>query len=339
MQSKNERYNLLYKQIESLVAEETDSVAVMANMAALIHDTFHFWWTGFYRVADGELILGPFQGPVACMHIGYGKGVCGTAWKERRTVVVPDVEQFPGHIACSSESRSEIVVPVVQKGAVVAVLDIDSRELSTFDSTDAEWLERIVTLLPPLGSERDIWLAAGCFWGAEKYLKLIEGVTFTEVGFANGNTENPTYKEVYTDQTGYAETVHLRYNPAVVSLRFLLEMYFKAIDPTSLNKQGEDEGTRYRTGIYYSDPSDRAIIDEVVSAEAKKYGVAADLQSDAINYKDLQSDTTIKVEVEPLRNFYRAEEYHQDYLDKNPTGYCHLPVALFELAKKAKDRK
>ena len=338
MQSKNERYNLLYKQIESLVADETDSVAVMANMAALIHDTFHFWWTGFYRVAGGELILGPFQGPVACMHIGYGKGVCGTAWKERRTVVVPDVEQFPGHIACSSESRSEIVVPVVQKGAVVAVLDIDSRELNTFDSTDAEWLEKMVTLLPPLGSERDIWLAAGCFWGAEKYLKLIEGVTFTEVGFANGNTENPTYKEVYTDQTGYAETVHLRYNPAVVSLRFLLEMYFKAIDPTSLNKQGEDEGTRYRTGIYYSDPSDRAIIGEVITAEAKKYGVVADLQSDAINYKDLQSNTTIKVEVEPLRNFYRAEEYHQDYLDKNPTGYCHLPVALFELARNAKDK-
>ncbi len=321
MQSKNERYNLLYKQIESLVNDETDSVAVMANMAALIHDTFRFWWTGFYRVAGGELILGPFQGPVACMHIGYGKGVCGTAWKERRTVVVPDVVQFPGHIACSSESRSEIVVPVIQKGAVVAVLDIDSRELNTFDDTDAEWLEKMLTLLPPLGSERDIWLAAGCFWGAEKYLKLIEGVTFTEVGFANGNTENPTYKEVYTDQTGYAETVHLRYNPAVVSLRFLLEMYFKAIDPTSLNKQGEDEGTRYRTGIYYSDSADRTVIDEVVSAEAKKYGLP------------------LQVEVEPLRNFYPADEYHQDYLDKNPSGYCHLPVALFELAKKAKDRK
>ena len=114
-------------------------------------------------------------------------------------------------------------------------------------------------------------------------------------------------------------------------------MYFKAIDPTSLNKQGEDEGTRYRTGIYYSNPSDKVIIDEVVAEEAKKYGVVADLQSDANNYKDLQSDNTIKVEVEPLRNFYRAEEYHQDYLDKNPSGYCHLPVALFELAKKAKD--
>ena len=321
MATKEEQYSLVYKQIASLIAGENDAVSVMANISAMLRDCFGFWWTGFYRVEGGELILGPFQGPVACMHIGYGKGVCGTAWKERRTVVVPDVEQFPGHIACSSESRSEIVVPVVQKGAVVAVLDIDSRELETFDEVDAQWLEKIVLLLPPIGSERDIYLAAGCFWGAEKYLKLIEGVTFTEVGFANGNTENPTYKEVYTDQTGYAETVHLRYNPSIVSLRFLLEMYFKAIDPTSLNKQGEDEGTRYRTGIYYSNSADRAVIDEVVAEEAKKYGLP------------------LCVEVEPLRNFYPADEYHQDYLDKNPTGYCHLPVALFELAKKAKDTK
>ena len=319
MATKEEQYSLVYKQIASLIAGENDAVSVMANISAMLHDCFGFWWTGFYRVEGGELILGPFQGPVACMHIGYGKGVCGTAWKERRTVVVPDVEQFPGHIACSSESRSEIVVPVVQKGAVVAVLDIDSRELETFDEVDAQWLEKIVLLLPPIGSERDIYLAAGCFWGAEKYLKLIEGVTFTEVGFANGNTENPTYKEVYTDQTGYAETVHLRYNPSIVSLRFLLEMYFKAIDPTSLNKQGEDEGTRYRTGIYYSDSADRTVIDEVVVEEAKQYGLP------------------LCVEVEPLRNFYPADEYHQDYLDKNPSGYCHLPVALFELAKKAKD--
>ncbi len=133
MATKEEQYSLVYKQIASLIAGENDAVSVMANISAMLHDSFGFWWTGFYRVEGGELILGPFQGPVACMHIGYGKGVCGTAWKERRTVVVPDVEQFPGHIACSSESRSEIVVPVYQKGAVVAVLDIDSRELETFD--------------------------------------------------------------------------------------------------------------------------------------------------------------------------------------------------------------
>ncbi len=129
---------------------ESDVVACMANLAALVHEAMGFWWTGFYRVVEGELLLGPFQGPVACVHIGYGRGVCGTAWKERRTVVVPDVEQFPGHIACSSLSRSEIVVPVMQGGEVVAVLDIDSRDLNTFDDTDSRWLEQIVALLPAM---------------------------------------------------------------------------------------------------------------------------------------------------------------------------------------------
>lgn len=126
---------------------EQDLVAKMSNMTAVLHSAFGFWWTGFYRVSGGELILGPFQGPVACMHIPYGKGVCGTAWKRGGTVVVEDVEKFPGHIACSSESRSEIVVPVWSDGQITAVLDIDSRELGTFDDVDAAWLEKIVELL------------------------------------------------------------------------------------------------------------------------------------------------------------------------------------------------
>ena len=138
------KYRLLVEQIRALIEGETDNVAVMANVCAAIHEAMGFWWTGFYRVKDGELVLGPFQGPVACMHIGYGKGVCGTAWKEQRTIIVSDVEQFPGHIACSSLSRSEIVVPVLSKdGEIVAVLDIDSKELSTFDETDQEYLEEI----------------------------------------------------------------------------------------------------------------------------------------------------------------------------------------------------
>ena len=149
--SKEEKYELLTKQIAALIEGETDTVAVMANVSAAIHGTMGFWWTGFYRVTDGELLLGPFQGPVACMHIGFGRGVCGTAWKEQRTIIVPDVEQFPGHIACSSESRSEIVVPVFSKeGEVVAVLDIDSRELATFDETDRKYLEEICQLLSNL---------------------------------------------------------------------------------------------------------------------------------------------------------------------------------------------
>lgn len=145
---KKEKYQLLTEQIRALIEGETDSVAVMANVCAAIHEAMGFWWTGFYRVLNGELVLGPFQGPVACMHIGFGKGVCGTAWKDARTVIVPDVEQFPGHIACSSLSRSEIVVPVFSKDeVVVAVLDIDSKELSTFEETDQEYLEEICRCL------------------------------------------------------------------------------------------------------------------------------------------------------------------------------------------------
>ena len=145
--SKTERYQEIYKQIESVVSDETDQIANLANTAALLHEGFGFWWTGFYMVKDGQLVLGPFQGPVACTRIGFGKGVCGTAWKLRETVVVPDVHQFPGHIACSSLSQSEIVVPMFDGEEVYAVLDIDSKELATFDETDKEWLENIVKLL------------------------------------------------------------------------------------------------------------------------------------------------------------------------------------------------
>ena len=145
--SKTERYQNLYKQLESLVSGENDQIANMANMAAMIHETFGFWWTGFYIVKGGQLVLGPFQGPVACTRIPYGKGVCGTSWQRQETIVVPDVEEFPGHIACSSLSRSEIVVPIFSNGSVYAVLDIDSKELATFDDLDKEWLEKIVELL------------------------------------------------------------------------------------------------------------------------------------------------------------------------------------------------
>ena len=145
---KKEQYRLLERQLSALLEGETDTVAKMANMAAVLHEAFGFWWTGFYRVAGDELILGPFQGPVACMHIPFGKGVCGTAWAREASVVVPDVEAFPGHIACSSASRSEIVVQVFGgDGKVTAVLDIDSDRLATFDEEDRIGLERIVGLL------------------------------------------------------------------------------------------------------------------------------------------------------------------------------------------------
>ena len=163
-----------------------------------------------------------------------------------------------------------------------------------------------------------IYLAAGCFWGAEHFLKLISGVVETEVGFTGGHVAHPTYKEVYTDTTGHAETVRVCYDPDRLPLRELLGFYFMTIDPTSLNRQGEDSGTRYRTGIYYTDAADRPVIDAVMAEQAARY------------------DAPLQVEVQPFTQFYPAEEYHQDYLDKNPTGYCHLSPALFELARRGR---
>lgn len=145
---KQEMYETLLPQIASLIGNETDQVANMANIAAALKQTFDFFWVGFYRVVDDQLVLAPFQGPIACTRIQYGKGVCGTAWKEARTIIVPDVEAFPGHIACNSASRSEIVVPVIRKGNVIAVLDIDSDQLNDFDETDQLFLEKIEALLP-----------------------------------------------------------------------------------------------------------------------------------------------------------------------------------------------
>ena len=145
---KAQKYQMLVSQIASLIEGEDDQIAMMSNVAAAIHHEMKFWWTGFYRVVGDELLLGPFQGPVACMHIPFGRGVCGTAWQRQQTVVVPDVDQFPGHIACSSQSRSEIVVPVFSPdGKVTAVLDIDSENLATFDDVDRQYLEQICQMI------------------------------------------------------------------------------------------------------------------------------------------------------------------------------------------------
>lgn len=145
--NKEEKYRELLPQLHALVDTETDRVANLANIAAALKQTFDFFWVGFYRVIGDELVLGPFQGPVACTRIRLGKGVCGTAWKEAHTLIVPDVDQFPGHIACSSASKSEIVVPVIQKGNVIGVLDIDSDMLNSFDEIDARYLEEICTYI------------------------------------------------------------------------------------------------------------------------------------------------------------------------------------------------
>ncbi|EJX03708.1 peptide-methionine (S)-S-oxide reductase [gut metagenome] len=165
----------------------------------------------------------------------------------------------------------------------------------------------------------EIYLAGGCFWGTQHFLKQIRGVEYTETGYANSTLSHPSYKQVCTGNTHAAETVHVVYDTDVLELKFLLELYFKTIDPTSLNRQGEDQGTQYRTGIYYTDASDLPIIRQVVDELAVQY------------------ENSIVVEVLPLENFYSAEDYHQDYLDKNPTGYCHINPALFAWARKAND--
>jgi len=145
--SKEETYKSLLPQIRELTRNERDLIANLANISAALKQAFGFFWVGFYLVKESELVLGPFQGPVACSRIPLGKGVCGTAWKERRTIIVPDVEQFPGHIACSSESKSEIVVPLFNNSEIIGVLDIDSDRLNTFDETDAAYLEKVIQLL------------------------------------------------------------------------------------------------------------------------------------------------------------------------------------------------
>ena len=162
---------------------------------------------------------------------------------------------------------------------------------------------------------KEIYLAGGCFWGTQHYLRQVRGIVDTAVGYANGNIAAPTYEQVYTDTTGFAEVVKVVFDATSLSLDKLVEVYFNSIDPTSINQQGEDVGTRYRTGIYYVAQEDEPVIMEVFNRIATQY------------------EQPLVVEVTPLRNFYVAEEFHQDYLEKHPDGYCHIPMALMEFAK------
>lgn len=168
-----------------------------------------------------------------------------------------------------------------------------------------------------MNTKAEIYLAGGCFWGTEHYLKQIDGVLETQTGYANGHGKNPSYQEVCTDKTGFAEAVRVVYDPERLPLTLLLQLYFKSINPTSLNRQGNDVGTQYRTGIYYTNKNDLPLIMAEMEKVAKQY------------------QQPLQVEVLPLKNFYDAEDYHQDYLEKNPTGYCHLPQALFDMARNA----
>lgn len=160
-----------------------------------------------------------------------------------------------------------------------------------------------------------IYLAAGCFWGAQRFFDCLEGVVSTEVGYANGMTPNPTYEQVKSGGTGYAETVSIEYDKSIISLTDILDLYFKIIDPTSINRQGGDVGEQYRTGIFYVDESDRTVIDGVVSGVQK------------------QHSKPLAVQVMPLKNFFTAEQYHQKYIEKNPGGYCHITPEMMKMAE------
>lgn len=174
---------------------------------------------------------------------------------------------------------------------------------------------------PTSMDKRTIYLAGGCFWGTEHFVKQIRGVVSTQVGYANGTTERPTYREVCTGTTGHAETVEVIYDSSVLDLKLLLELYFMTIDPTSLNRQGGDIGTQYRTGIYYDQERDLPIIREALAELQKKHRML------------------LRIECKPIKNFYPAEDYHQDYLEANPGGYCHVSLDLFEYARKANPPK
>lgn len=168
--------------------------------------------------------------------------------------------------------------------------------------------------------KKEIYLAGGCFWGTEQYLQHIQGILATEVGYANGNTENPTYEEVCRKDTGHSEAVKVEYEDTVIGLPYILELYYDVINPVSVNRQGGDVGSQYRTGIYYIDEQDVSVIESSISKLQEKY------------------KEKIAIERLPLNNYYKAEEYHQKYLDKNPGGYCHIGADKFEKAKKAIDK-
>jgi methionine-S-sulfoxide reductase len=237
--------------------------------------------------------------------------------------VVPNVHEFPGHIACDGQSNSEIVIPLFRKGAVCGVLDLDSPRFNRFGPGEERLLigagkilnaffERLDRSTAPRGGKmKTIYLAGGCFWGAEKYLASIPGVIKTEAGYANGRTANPGYEDVCRKNTGHAETVKVDYDPGLLSLARLLELFYLAIDPTSLNRQGHDTGTQYRTGIYYTGEEDLPVIEASLDSLQKEYR------------------EPVVVEARPLENYYPAEEYHQKYLDKNPGGYCHIGSGTF----------
>lgn len=208
---------------------------------------------------------------------------------------------------------------IIMAGIILTVLLMNITGFT--NNSDSNNTEKKQELVGYQKDKHTIYFAGGCFWGTEHFFKQVRGVISTEVGYANGHVENPSYRQVTTGKTGFTETVKVVYDPKILGLDMLMDLYLKTIDPTSLNKQGNDIGTQYRTGVYFTDPKDEAIINSKLQDIAKNYS------------------SKIQVEVSKIQNFYDAEGYHQDYLDKNPNGYCHIDPSLFEYAKKANPKK
>lgn len=303
----------LISELKSFSKKGDTNISLYANAANHLKNYFgtNVNWIGFYLTNEqNNLDLGPFNGLPAVSFIENKKGVCGTCLAKKETIVIKDVCAEPNHIVCDINSKSEITIPVFVNNKMVGLLDSDAPTIDFFEKYKDLLEEYILELTKYLSYENKdvIYLAGGCFWGVEEYFSRIKGVLDTEVGYANSSLKFPSYKDICTNKSDGVEAVRVVYDKEIISLEKLLEALYKVIDPTSYNKQGEDEGGQYRTGIYTNNKSDFEIA--------------------AKSLAELQKNFNKKVLVENLflTNFYEAEDYHQDYLKKNPNGYCHIKL-------------
>jgi len=309
-------YSTLNRQLFSLAAEECGAVPLLANAAALLYESLpDVNWAGFYLVEGGRLVLGPFVGRVACIHIAFGRGVCGTAAAEDRTVLVPDVHAFPGHIACDAASRAEIVVPLHDAARrVLGVLDIDSPTRGRFTEADAaslgsfaRALEALVRWDRPYGGtdmEASALFAGGCFWCMAPIFRIQPGVLSVLSGYAGGTEAAPRYEDVKAQRTGHRECVLIRYDDARVSYERLLDIFLANIDPYDGGGQFIDRGASYAPAIFYADEAQRAAAEEKLRALASASGRAP------------------AVALLPASPFYPAEEIHQNYDLTHPEAFA-----------------
>lgn len=319
-------YNMLNRQLEALAETEPWYVALLSNASALLYESLpDVNWAGFYLARDERLVLGPFQGKTACIHIPFSKGVCGAAARENRTQRVADVHAFPGHIACDSASRSEIVVPLRQGGQIVGVLDIDSPLPDHFTAEDQAGLETFARTLERLADfdrkSRSAYFAGGCFWCITPTFAEMDGVQRVVSGYSGGDEVDPTYEDVKHQRTGHRETIRIDYDPEKVGFEALLDAFLDGVDPFDGGGQFIDRGRSYTLAVYYTDDQER----ETAQASLR------DLEAEA--------GKPVYVSVEPFKNFYAAEEYHQDYYLKNPEAFQREMMESGRMAQMACPRR